>query len=151
MTIQFRKAKPQDIAECIAIRGKTRENAISATRLAELGITLQSWSGQVESGELFGHLCEVNGQIVAYCFGASDTGEVVVLASLPEYENQGIGKQLLQKTMLDLQLLGHSRLFLGCSSDPQVRSHGFYRHLGWRPAGLIDHHGDEVLEYLFAN
>ncbi|MER2177626.1 MAG: GNAT family N-acetyltransferase, partial [Stenotrophomonas maltophilia] len=27
-----------------------------------------------------------------------------------------------------------------------VRSHGFYRHLGWRPTGEIDSLGDEVLE-----
>ncbi len=26
------------------------------------------------------------------------------------------------------------------------RSHGFYRHLGWRPTGEIDDLGDEVLE-----
>lgn len=149
MTIQFRKAKPQDIAECIVIRGKTRENAISADRLAELGITLQSWSAQVESGELLGHLCQVNGQIVGYVFGATITGEVVVLALLPEYEGQGIGKELLQQTMDELKSLGHRRLFLGCSSDPQVRSHGFYRRLGWRPVGRTDKYGDEMLEYFF--
>lgn len=147
MSIQFRSATPEDIATCIVIRGKTRENAISATRLAELGITLQSWSDQVKSHELCGHIGESDGQIVGYCFGASESGEVVVLALLPEYENQGIGKQLLNLMMAELQFLGHQRLFLGCSSDPQVRSHGFYRRLGWRSAGVTDKYGDDMLEY----
>ena len=47
----------------------------------------------------------------------------------------------------DLAALGHQRLFLGCSADPQSRSYGFYRHLGWRSTGEFDAHGDEILEY----
>lgn len=43
--------------------------------------------------------------------------------------------------------LGFDRLFLGCSSDPQTRSYGFYRHLGWKSTGTIDQHQDEILEY----
>jgi GNAT superfamily N-acetyltransferase len=149
MSTQYRSAKPEDIAQCIDIRGKTRENAVPAARLAQLGITLQSWSEEVRSGEMCGHICEFDGQIVGYAFGATATGEVVVLALLPEYEGQGIGKELLQQTMDELKSLGHRRLFLGCSSDPQVRSHGFYRRLGWRPVGRTDKYGDEMLEYFF--
>lgn len=149
MTFTFRPATPSDIAECITIRGKTRENAVSAARLAELGITEASWSAQVESKLLPGCICESNGQMAGYCFGEAATGEVVVLALLPEHENQGIGKELLRLTMAELHARGHSRLFLGCAADPGVRSHGFYRHLGWRSTGTTDSHGDEVLEYVF--
>lgn len=42
--------------------------------------------------------------------------------------------------------LGHTRLFLGCSPDPESRSYGFYRHLGWRSTGTYDQYGDEILE-----
>lgn len=38
------------------------------------------------------------------------------------------------------------RLFLSCSSDPNVRSYGFYRRLGWSPTGEKDEYGDEILE-----
>jgi hypothetical protein len=48
----------------------------------------------------------------------------------------------LDTTVLDpvsaLNPLGLARLFLGCSSDPKVRSYGFYRHLGWRSTGVTD-------------
>jgi hypothetical protein len=47
----------------------------------------------------------------------------------------------------DFTLLGFQRLFLGCSSNPNVRSHGFYRHLGWTSTGTFDAANDEVLEY----
>jgi ribosomal protein S18 acetylase RimI-like enzyme len=148
MTLIFRPATPNDIAECITIRGKTRENAVSAARLAELGITEASWSAQVESNLLPGHICEFNGTMAGYCFGETTTGEIVVLALLPEYENLSIGKKLLHLMMSQLHACGHQRLFLGCAADPAVRSHGFYRHLGWQPTGTIDTHGDEVLEYI---
>ena len=47
MPLKIRPATPPDIAACIDIRGRTRENAVSATRLAELGITEATWSAQV--------------------------------------------------------------------------------------------------------
>jgi hypothetical protein len=53
---------------------------------------------------------------------------------------------LLQLVIDDLRSQGHGRLFLGCASDPAVRSYGFYRHLGWVSTGTTDLHGDEVLE-----
>jgi ribosomal protein S18 acetylase RimI-like enzyme len=149
MSLHYRLATPGDIAQCIILRGQTRENAISAERLAAIGITEASWSGQVASGELPGHICQNDGQMVGFCFGSSVTGEVVVLALLPEFEARGIGQQLLQRIMATLQAHGHQRLFLGCSDNPQHRSHGFYRRLGWHSTGTRDSHGDEMLEYIF--
>jgi len=71
----------------------------------------------------------------------------VVLALLPEFENRGIGRALLGRMVYQLASLGKTRLFLGCSRNPQHRSYGFYRHLGWRSTGTFDGHGDEVREY----
>jgi len=70
-----------------------------------------------------------------------------VLALLPEFENQGIGRNLLNLVVTELAGFGHSRLFLGCSPDPESRSFGFYRHLGWLSTEKFDKHGDEILEY----
>lgn len=150
MPFEFRPARPNDIGRCIDIRGKTRENAVSPERLAELGITEASWGGQVAAGELPGEVCTHQGQIVGYCFAERQTGEIIVLALLPEFEGQGLGRRLLQTMMAQLQAQGHRRLFLGCASDPRVRSYGFYRRLGWRSTGKQDRYGDEELEYLFA-
>jgi len=67
-------------------------------------------------------------------------------ALLPDFENLGIGRELLDRTSKELAKLGHARLFLGCSPDPRSRSYGFYRHLGWRSTGTYDQYGDEILE-----
>lgn len=146
MPLIFRVARSQDIESCIEIRGRTRENAVPAARLAELGITEASWSCQVRQGELLGFVVEDEAALVGYCFGDVATGEIVVLALLPTHEGIGLGRQLLTMTVDHLKLLGHSRLFLGCSDDPSHRSYGFYRRLGWLPTGERDDFGDEVLE-----
>jgi GNAT superfamily N-acetyltransferase len=144
----YRPAAPADIAECVRIRGLTRENAVSEERLRSLGITVASWSADVESGRLPGFICEAAGQMAGYCFGDKRTGEVVVLAMLPAFEGSGAGRHLLNLVVAQLRGFGHQRLFLGCSADPGCRSHGFYRHLGWRSTGSVDHFGDELLELL---
>jgi ribosomal protein S18 acetylase RimI-like enzyme len=140
---------PDDAAACIDLRGRTRQNAVSAARLAAVGITEASWAEEVRTHKLPGYVCSVDDKMVGYCFGDAETGEVVVLALLPEYEDQGIGKELLRLAMSGLRSRGHERLFLGCSDDPATRSYGFYRHLGWRSTGVMDSNGDEVLEYFF--
>ena len=145
-TPHYRPAVPTDAAGCIQLRGMTRENPIRAVRLAALGITVESSSRSIAAGEVIGHVCTDSGTIVGYCFGVRDTGEIQVLALLPDYENRGIGKVLLSRVVEDLRSLGFKRLFLGCSKNPAHRSYGFYRHLGWRSRGELDAHGDEVLE-----
>lgn len=138
---------PEDAAACVDLRGKTRENAISEERLRSIGITAETWAEDIRAGALPGHVCLTDGRIVGYCFGSRDDGEIVVLALLPEFEKQGIGRTLLARTIHHLATLGRARLYLGCSPDPGSRSYGFYRHLGWRSTGQIDKYGDEILEY----
>lgn len=147
MNVSYRIATPGDTAECIALRGKTRENAFSIEQLEELGITVDSWKTGISDGSLPGYIGVSEGKIIGYCFGDSETGEIVVLALLPEYESKGVGKVLLGKMIESFRSLGFERLFLGCSSDPKARSYGFYRHLGWRSTGLFDDAGDEILEH----
>ncbi|MCH7345163.1 GNAT family N-acetyltransferase [Pelomonas sp. CA6] len=144
----YRTALPEDVPACIRLRGLTRENAVSEQRLAELGITAESWSQQVREGRLPGVVAQVGGEVVGYCFGDTGSGEVVVLALLPDFEGRGIGRDLLAQVVAMLRAHGHRRLFLGCSDNPGSRSWGFYRHLGWHPTGRRDSHGDEELEYL---
>lgn len=95
---------------------------------------------------LVGYVARQGDAIEGYCFGDAQTGEVVVLALLPDAEGHGIGRALLESVVRALADAGHQRLFLGCSKDPLVRSHGFYRHLGWRPTGQVDANDDEILE-----
>ena len=146
-----RPATAADAPACLALRGLTRENAISVAQLAAMGITAESWAAAVGAGELPGFVCvDEQAVLVGYCFGDKASGEVVVLALLPEYEGQGIGKRLLNLLVDALVQAGHLRLFLGCSPDPAVRSYSFYRQQGWVPTGRFDKNGDEELELLVA-
>ena len=143
---RYRLAVPGDVYECLVIRGRTRQNPASEELLRSLGITSESWAENIRSGALPGHVCIVDEDIVGFCFGIRETGEIQVLAVLPDFEKLGIGRELLNRTSEELAKLGHTRLFLGCSPDPRSRSYGFYRHLGWRSTGTYDQHGDEILE-----
>ncbi|MEO6972932.1 MAG: GNAT family N-acetyltransferase [Rhodoferax sp.] len=146
MALEYRAARPNDVPECLVLRGKTRENSISPEGLNARGITIDSWVQDIRQGVLAGYVCISDSRIVGYCFGARESGEVAVLALLPAFENRGIGKSLLNRVIRELRTSGFNRLFLGCSPDPSTRSYGFYRHLGWHSTGTFDAAGDEVLE-----
>ena len=144
--LEYRAAIPADAGQCIIVRGRTRQNAASPEWLRSIGVTPESWAANIGSGALPGHVCTVDENIIGFCFGARASGEIEVLAMLPEFENLGIGKELLARTCEALAQLGHRRLFLACSPEPSSRSYGFYRHLGWRSTETFDDHGDEILE-----
>jgi ribosomal protein S18 acetylase RimI-like enzyme len=148
MPFEYKPAPADLSAEYIKLRGLTRENPITSDALCSVGITAESWAQDITTGQTSGFIANSGARMVGYCFGNSKTGEVLVLAVLPAFEGQGVGQQLLSLLVSLLQDHGHKRLFLGCSPDPEVRSHGFYRHLGWQSTGSIDAHGDEVLELL---
>ncbi|MBT8092565.1 MAG: GNAT family N-acetyltransferase [Gammaproteobacteria bacterium] len=146
MNVNYRPALPEDAEECVAVRGRTRQNAASEELLRSIGVTVETWRKNIISDALPGYVCQCEDKIAGFCFGSRETGEIVVLALLPEFEDLGIGRELLNRTVRRLAEIGHSRLFLGCTRDPQSRSYGFYRHLGWRPTGKTDQYGDEILE-----
>lgn len=148
--LEYRAALVADVAECLVLRGLTRQNAISAAGLARLGISAESWRASMQDGSLPGFVCLSGARIVGYCFGERATGEVAVLALVPEFEGQGIARKLLGLVMQALAGAGHTELFLGCSANPGSRSYGFYRHLGWRSLGRFDQRGDEILGYSLA-
>ena len=146
MRLEFRTAPPDFAAEYIRLRGLTRENAVSEERLRSLGITAETWANDILSTELQGFIAQCDQEVIGYCFGHTKSGEIAVLAVRPTFEHQGVGQKLLALVVDQLRQHGHNKLFLCCSSDPEVRSYGFYRHLGWRSTGTVDERGDEILE-----
>ncbi|MFY7866430.1 GNAT family N-acetyltransferase [Roseateles sp.] len=145
MSIEYKTAPPDLAAKYIELRGQTRENAITPDVLRSIGITAESWARDIKTGQTRGFIALSGAQVVGYGFGDTNTGEVLVLVVHPAYEGQGVGRRLLALLVETLKGYGHARLFLGCSPDPSVRSHGFYRRLGWKSTGALDAHGDEVL------
>jgi len=146
MTLTFREARLGDIPAMFELRGRTRENPISAGELAVLDITPESTMTSIASGRTCSWVCLHGASLVGFATGNHPSGEILVVAVSPDFEGRGIGKKLLHSVMESLQSRGCARLWLAASPDPGVRSYGFYRHLGWRPTGQTDAHGDEILE-----
>lgn len=148
MTYLYRKATPEDVNTCITVRGKTRENALSIDELKEIGVTVETWKKGIREESLPGYVCLSEGEVIGYCFGVAETGEIAVLALLPKHEDRGIGKKLLGMMVQHLKNNGFNRVFLGCTKDCTTRSYGFYRYLGWKSTGVVDAHDDEILELI---
>lgn len=146
MTLTFRQALPTDIADMFALRARTRENPISPHELAELGITPNSTAEAMVRGRSSCWVCSDGSSLVGFATGDRTSGEILVVAVSPEFEGKGVGKRLLQSVIASLRSGGCSRLWLAASPDPCVRSHGFYRYLGWQPTGQTVANGDEILE-----
>ncbi|WP_434985434.1 GNAT family N-acetyltransferase [Vreelandella zhaodongensis] len=147
MALHYRKTRSDDVGELFDVRSKTRENPISIDRLAQMGITHAAVAAGIESGDLHGWVCMSQKRIVGFCTGDITTGEVLVLAVLPDFEGQGVGKQLLGNVVGKLRRSGVNPVWLAADRNSAVRAHGFYRRLGWVPTGEVLENGDEILEW----
>lgn len=145
---KMRAAVGSDLKVCTAIRGKTRDNPISEEYLRSIGVTEEKWWSLMDENKIIGSVYECDGQVVGFCFGDTESAEILVLALLPEHDNQGIGKKLLLDVVRKLRQIGHQKLWLAASQDPAIRAHGFYRHMGWEPTGKFDANDDEILEFV---
>jgi GrpB-like predicted nucleotidyltransferase (UPF0157 family) len=142
----FRQTLPSDIEELFSVRARTRDNAFSKEELASIGITPESIAEEMTGGRMKGWVCLDSSSIVGFCNGDANTGEVLVLAVLSEYECRGIGSRLLSHAVEWLRSAGFNTIWLAASPDTRLRAHGFYRSLGWRPNGKKLQNGDEILE-----
>jgi len=147
-TLAYRATELRDIPSLYHVRAATRQNAVTREQLIEWGITPESIAFGFESKEFQGLVCESAGRIVGFCTGNSKTGEIIVLAVLPDYENRRIGITLLKGVVEALRKWNPPSLWLACSPNPESRSHGFYRANGWRETGQKTGIGDEILVLL---
>ena len=145
--IDFRRAETKDLDRCTEIRGLTRDNPIDRATLIAIGVTEEAWAIELQNDNYIGVVAEDSGEIIGYCFGDMQTGEILVLALLPKYEGVGLGSQLLSKVVEQLFSAGHSELWLAASPNPQIRAHGFYRNMGWQPTNIFVANGDEILKF----
>lgn len=141
----FRPTTQADLPATYAVRASTRDNPIPESRLLEQGITPEAvWAGFTR-GDYVGWVCESNGAIIGFCTGDASTGEVLVLAMLPDFERKGIGAKLLALVIEDMRTKKSPRPWLSASADPSIRAHGFYRAQGWAPNGKVLGNRDEIL------
>ena len=127
---QYREVAAADIPAIFYVRTRTRENTYTLEQLHRLGITPESVAAKL-AASFKGWLCTVAEQVVAFCMADRSSGELWVIAVLPEYEGLGIGDQLMSFAEQWLWTSGCTRAWLTTDVDTTLRAYGFYRGRGW--------------------
>lgn len=133
----FREITPRDVPALFDVRTSTHQNNMTLEELHSLGITVESVREKLE-GTYKGWSCEVDGQLVGFAMGDRATGELWVIAVLPEYIGKGIGSALLRAVEQWLAESGCDRLWLTTDVDPALKAYDFYRSHGWKDDRIED-------------
>ncbi len=129
--VSIRPITAADISALFHIRPRTRENALTIEELRALGITPESVATWLDDSTN-GWLWETSASgVVGFCMADRSTGELLVIALLPEYEGRGIGGLLMQRAERWLAQSGCTTAWLTTDVDQTLRAYGFYRHRGW--------------------
>ena len=83
--MKFREISAADVSALFYVRTRTRENTYTLEELARLGITEDSVRERLASSYR-GWLCEHNASVVGFCMADGGTGELWVIAVLPDFE-----------------------------------------------------------------
>jgi len=133
----IRKMTVADLPEVFAVRISTVENSVTLQELEdEYELTQDSLAAAMQLSAK-GWVCEVDGKIVGFAMGDSESGEMTVIAVLGAFERQGIGEKLLTKVRDWLFECGHDEVWLVTTPDPNFRAYGFYQSQGWIATGVI--------------
>ncbi len=125
-----RMIEPTDLSEIIELRGRTRENPFSRKDLLKIGIIEESVTEMLRTTHR-GWLCEENEKIAGFAIGDGKTGELWVIAVLPEFECRGIGSLLMAAVEGWLAEIGWQEFWLWTSSDSKKQAFSFYMKHGW--------------------
>jgi ribosomal protein S18 acetylase RimI-like enzyme len=128
--IQFREVTPSDVPSLLDVRTRTRENTYTLEQLTALGITEDTVVGKL-AASFKGWAGLFDDSVVGFCIADRGTGELWVIAVLPEFERQGIGDRLMALAEEWLWASGCDRAWLTTDVDTTLRAYGFYRHRGW--------------------
>jgi len=128
--VQFREITAADVPELFYVRPRTRENALTVDELQQLGINPESVTESLGQSAK-GWVCDDSGRVVAFSMADCATGELLVIAVLPEYEGKGVGSQLMALAEEWLAASGCKRAWLTTDLDTTFRAYGFYRKRGW--------------------
>lgn len=133
----FREATVADIKAIFVVRYSVKENMLSETDLVDENVCE---SYLTERGK--GWVCEIDGEIVGFAIADLKDNNIWALFLKPEYEKQGIGRQL-HAIMLDWYFSKTQKaVWLG--TNPNTRAELFYRKAGWKEVGT---HGEGEIKF----
>ena len=141
--MSLREIEADDMDSIFDIRVRTWHNPNGAEELEQLGITHDSVRELLRSSHR-GWIASEAGVDVGFAMGNRETGEMWVIAVLPEYENQGFGRALLTAAEDWLFAEGWDEIWLTTDADENYRAVGFYRRLGWEDWKMED--GDRFMK-----
>lgn len=124
MRFLYREITPNDMPAIFRVRLATRENAYTLEELKAMGITPESVTAKIRE-DYKGWLCESDVEVVGFSMGNRVSGEMWVIAVLPEFERMGIGKTLLRLVEDWMFAEGSTVLWLTTDIDPTLRAYGY--------------------------
>jgi GNAT superfamily N-acetyltransferase len=135
--MNIREAKIDDIKQIQIVRNSVIENALSNPNL----VTDKDCEEFIyKRGK--GWVCEIDNQIVGFSIADLQENNIWALFIIPEFEKQGIGRQL-HDAMLDWFFSQtKNKVWLGTS--PNTRAETFYRKAGWKEVGT---HGKGEIKF----
>lgn len=116
------------------VRMSVQENRLTSVALSEHDYTVAI----EETGR--GWVVELQGDIVAFAVGNSESGSIWALFVEPGHEGKGYGRQLHDIMVAWLWEQGLQQLWL--TTEPRTRAESFYREAGWKRLGTAS--GDEI-------
>ncbi len=133
----FREAGIDDIKQIQIVRHSVNENTLSNPDL----VTDEDCEEFLtERGK--GWVCEIDNQIVGFAIADLKDNNIWALFLRPEFEKQGIGRQL-HDIMLDWYFTEtQDKVWLGTA--PNTRAENFYRLNGWKEVGM---HGKGEIKF----
>lgn len=127
--INIAEATPQHIPAMHRVRMSVRENRLSNPDL----VREKDYLAMLENGGK-GWICFIGKALAGFSMVDVLQRNIWALFVHPDFENQGIGRQLQQR-MLDWSFEEACVESLWLSTAPGTRAEQFYRHTGWKKTG----------------
>lgn len=139
----FRTATLADIPQIQLVRNSVRENMLSDPALVS-----DADCAEFLTVRGCGWVCETEGRIVGFAIADLKEKNIWALFLHPDFEKQGIGRQL-HKLMLDWYF-SQTRETVWLGTAPGTRAEIFYERVGWKRAGMHGK-GEVKFEMTFAD
>ena len=133
----IREAEIKDIKQIQQVRNSVTENMLSDPTLVtdQDCISFISVRGK-------GWVCEMNSEIVGFSIADLKENNIWALFIKPEFEKNGIGRQL-HDIMLDWYF-SQTNITVWLGTSPGTRAETFYRKAGWTESGI---HGKGEIKF----
>lgn len=129
--MNFREAESNDIKKIQIVRSAVKENVLSNPNL----FTEDDYKAYLsEKGKTW--VCEIKNDIVGFATVDTSNNNVWALFVKPEFEDQGIGKQLHNMMLNWYFKQTKTPVWLGTA--PKTRAEKFYKLSGWENLGSLE-------------